>query len=45
MTPEEERCRVQEMVWDMARMTNKILVWGTVLVLALFAILRYYGIK
>jgi hypothetical protein len=43
MTPEEGN-EVRKIVWEMSRATNKILVLGIVLVLAILAVLRYYGI-
>jgi hypothetical protein len=30
MTPEEESSDVREMVWEMSRMTNKILIFAVV---------------
>ncbi len=44
MTPEEESSDVREMVWEMSRTTNKILIIGIVLVLAILAALIYLGI-
>jgi hypothetical protein len=44
VTPEEESSDVKEMVWEMSRMTNKILISGIVLVLAILAALIYLGI-
>jgi hypothetical protein len=44
MTPEEESSDVREMVWEMSRMTNKILIFGIILVLAILAALIYLGI-
>ena len=44
MTPEEERSDVREMVWEMSRMTNKILILGIILILAILAVLMYSGI-
>jgi len=41
MTPEEEGSDVREMVWEMSRMTNKILIWGIILILAILAVLMY----
>jgi len=32
------------MVWEMSRMTNKILIFGIILVLAILAVLIYLGI-
>jgi len=43
MTPEEKN-DVQEMVWEMSRMTNKILISGIFLILAILAVLIYLGI-
>jgi len=45
MTPEEEGDEVREMVWEMSRVTNKILILAIILVLAILAVLRYYGIR
>lgn len=43
MTPEE--CSdVREMVWEMSRTTNKILIFGFILFLAILAVLIYLGI-
>lgn len=44
MIPEEERSDVREMVWEMSRMTNKILIFGIMLILAILAVLMYSGI-
>jgi hypothetical protein len=44
MTPEEEDSDVREMVWEMSRMTNKIPIFGIILILAILAVLIYYGI-
>jgi len=44
MTPEEESNDVREMVWEMSRTTNKILIFGLVLILAIMAVLMYCGI-
>ena len=44
MTPEEESSDVREMVWEMSRMTNKILILGIILILAILAVLMYCGI-
>ena len=44
MTPEEEGSDVREMVWEMSRMTNKILILGIILILAILAVLMYSGI-
>jgi hypothetical protein len=44
MTPEEEGSDVREMVWEMSRMTNKILIFGIILILAILAVLIYCGI-
>jgi hypothetical protein len=43
MTPEESS-EVREIVWKMSRATNKILALGIILILAILAVLRYYGI-
>jgi hypothetical protein len=43
MTPEEGN-EVREIVWEMSRATNKILVLGIILILAILAVLKYYGI-
>jgi len=32
------------MVWEMSRMTNKILIFGLVLILAILAVLMHLGI-
>jgi hypothetical protein len=44
VTPEEEGSEVREMVWEMSRMTNKILIFGIILILAILAVLIYLGI-
>ena len=44
MTPEEEGSDVREMVWEMSRTTNKILILGIILILAILAALIYLGI-
>jgi hypothetical protein len=44
MTPEEEGSEVREMVWEMSRMTNKILIFGIILILAILATLMNCGI-
>ncbi|VVB67027.1 Uncharacterised protein [uncultured archaeon] len=43
MIPEESN-EVREIVWEMSRMTNKILILGIILILAILAVLMYYGI-
>ena len=44
MTQEEEGSDVREMIWEMSRMTNKILIIGIILILAILAVLIYLGI-
>ena len=44
MTPEEESSEVREMVWEMSRMTNRILIFGLVLILAILAVLMHLGL-
>ena len=44
MTPEEESSDVREMVWEMSRMTNKILIFGIIIILLILAALMYCGI-
>jgi uncharacterized membrane protein len=44
MTPEEESSDVREMVWEMSRTTNKIRIIGIILILAILAVLMYWGI-
>ncbi len=44
MTPEEEGSEVREMVWEMSRMTNRILLLGILLILAILAVLKYSGV-
>ena len=41
MTP-EDRSDIREMVWEMSRTTNKILISGIILILVILAILIYY---
>ena len=43
MTPEEESREVREMVWEMSQMTNRILIFGIILILAILAVLIYCG--
>ncbi|MDD2835177.1 MAG: hypothetical protein PHY05_03415 [Methanothrix sp.] len=42
--PEEESSDVREMVWEMSRMTNRILIFGIILIFAILAALIYLGI-
>ena len=42
MTP-EDRSDIREMVWDMRRTTNKILISGIIVILIILAILISYG--
>jgi len=44
MTPEEESSEVREMIWEIGRTTNKILIFGIVLIIAILAVLMYFGI-
>jgi hypothetical protein len=44
MTPEEERSDVREIVWEMSRMTNRILFFAVILILGILAALIYCGI-
>jgi hypothetical protein len=44
MTPEEEGSDLRETVWEMSRMTNRILIWGIILILAILVGLNYFGI-
>jgi hypothetical protein len=44
MTLEEEGSDVREMVWEMSRMTNKILILGIIFILVILAALIYLGI-
>jgi|WetSurMetagenome_2_1015567.scaffolds.fasta_scaffold141654_2 hypothetical protein len=44
MTPEEESSDVREMVWEMSRTTNRILIFGIIFILAILAVLMYCGI-
>jgi hypothetical protein len=39
--PEEEFSDLRETVREMSRMTNKILIWGIILILAILAVLMY----
>lgn len=41
MTPEEEGSDLREAVREMSRMTNKILILGIILILAILAVLMY----
>lgn len=42
--PEEESSDVREMVWEMSRMTNRILIFGIILILLILAALIYLGV-
>jgi len=42
--PEEESSDVREMVWEMSRMTNRILIFGIILILLILAALMYLGV-
>ena len=44
MTPEEDGSDVREMVWEMSRTTNKILILGIILIFVILAVLMYCGI-
>lgn len=44
MTPEEDSSDVREMIWEMSRMTNRILIFGLVLILVILAVLIHLGI-
>jgi len=44
VAPEEEGSDVREMVWEMSRTTNRILIFGIILILAILAALIYLGI-
>ena len=41
LTPEEEGSDLRDTVREMSRMTNKILIWGIILILAILAVLMY----
>ena len=41
MTPEEEGSDLRDTVREMSRMTNKILILGIILILAILAVLMY----
>lgn len=43
--PEEDGSEVRGMIWEMSRITNRILILAILLILALIAILRYYGVE
>ena len=43
MKPEEDGNEVREIIWEMSRMTNRILILGTILVLAILVLLKYGG--
>ena len=42
--PEEEKSDVRETVREMSRTANKILILGTILILAILALLIYVGV-
>jgi hypothetical protein len=44
LTPEELGSDLRETVWEMSRMTNKILIFGIILILAILAALKYFDI-
>jgi len=35
VTPEEESSDIREMVWEMSRMTNRVLIFGIFIILAI----------
>ena len=41
MTPEEDGIDLRDTVREMSRMTNKILILGIILILAILAVLMY----
>jgi len=41
MTPDEDGNEIREMIWEMSRVTNKILILGILLILAILAVLQY----
>ncbi len=41
MMPEEKSSEVREIVWEMSRMTNKILILAVILVLVIYYYFRY----
>lgn len=43
MKPEEDGNEIREIVWEMSRMTNIILILGIILVLAIMIVLKYGG--
>jgi cell division septal protein FtsQ len=44
MTPEEESNDVREMVWEMSRMTNRILIFAVIIIIGILVALIYLGI-
>ena len=44
MIPEGEGSDVREMVWEVSRMTNKILIFGIIPLFLILAVLTYFGI-
>jgi hypothetical protein len=44
MTPDENGNEIREMIWEMSRVTNKILILGILLILAILAVLKYRSI-
>lgn len=45
MVPEEGGNEVRELVWEMSKATNRILIVSILLILALISVLGYYGVK
>jgi hypothetical protein len=43
MKPEEDGSEIREIVGEMSRTTNRILILGIVLVLAILVVLKYGG--
>lgn len=43
MIPEEEGSEIREMVWEMSRTTNKILIFGIILILSILGVIIYCG--
>jgi len=43
MIPDEDRNEIREIIWEMSRMTNRILILGIILVLAILVVLKYGG--
>lgn len=44
MNPEEDGKAIRCLVWEMSRVTNKILILGIILILAILVLIKYGGL-